>query len=180
MTEATDVDAVVLERRFNAPADVIWRLWTDPDHFAQWYGPDGATIPSASMDVRVGGRRHLSMEVTTPSGPMRMWCTGEYLAVVPHERLVYTESISDEQGNVVTPEAAGMPPGHPVVTEVRVDLREHRGVTTVTVTHTGVPANSPGATGWAMALVKLERLVGEIAGRSQGSGSPMSFATRPS
>jgi uncharacterized protein YndB with AHSA1/START domain len=164
MTEATEVDAVVLERRFDAPAEVIWRLWTDPDHFAQWYGPDGANIPVATMDVRVGGRRHLAMEVTTPDGSMRMWFTGEYLDVVPRERLVYTESISDEQGNVLTPEAAGMPAGHPVVTEVRVDLREHDGVTTVTVTHAGVPANSPGAAGWAMALAKLELLVAEIAG----------------
>lgn len=39
------------------------------------------------------------MEVATPNGPMRMWFTGEYVEVVPHERLVYTESISDEEGN---------------------------------------------------------------------------------
>ena len=159
MTEATELDAVVLERHLDAPAEAIWKLWTDPHHFAQWYGPDGATIPSASMDVRVGGRRHVSMEITTPNGPMRMWFTGEFLEVVPHERLVYTESISDEDGNVLPPEAAGMPPGHAVVTEVRVDLRENDGVTTMTVTHAGVPANSPGAAGWSMALAKLERLV---------------------
>jgi len=159
MTEETELDAVVLERRLDAPAEVIWNLWTNPHHFAQWYGPDGATIPSASMDVRVGGRRHVSMEVTTPNGPMRMWFTGEFLEVVPHERLVYTEAISDEDGNVLPPESAGMPPGHAVVTEVRVELREKDGVTTMTVTHEGVPANSPGAAGWSMALAKLERLV---------------------
>ena len=159
MTEETELNAVVLERHLDAPAEVIWDLWTDPQHFAQWYGPDGATIPSASMDVRVGGRRHVSMEVTTPNGPMRMWFTGEFLEVVPHERLVYTEAISDEDGNVLPPEAAGMPPGHAVVTEVRVELREKDGVTTMTVTHEGVPANSPGAAGWSMALGKLERLV---------------------
>ena len=161
MTEETELDAVVLERRLDAPAEVIWNLWTNPHHFAQWYGPDGATIPSASMDVRVGGRRHVSMEVTTPNGPMRMWFTGEFLEVVPHERLVYTEAISDEDGNVLPPESAGMPPGHAVVTEVRVELREKDGVTTMTVTHEGVPANSPGAAGWSMALAKLERLVRE-------------------
>jgi len=88
-----------------------------------------------------------------------MWFTGEFLEVVPHERLVYTESISDEHGNVLQPEAAGMPPGHAVVTVVSVDLRETDGVTTMTVTHAGVPANSPGAAGWSMALAKLERLV---------------------
>jgi uncharacterized protein YndB with AHSA1/START domain len=159
MTEATELDAVVLERHLDAPAETIWKLWTDPHHFAQWYGPDGATIPSVTMDVRVGGTRYVSMEVMTPNGPMRMCFTGEFLEVVPHERLVYSESISDEDGNVLPPEAARMPPGHAVVTEVRVDLREKDGMTTVTVTHAGVPPNSPGAAGWSMALAKLERLV---------------------
>ena len=50
------------------------------------------------------------------------------------------------------------------MTEVRIDLEEYEGVTTVTVTHTGVPANSPGAAGWAMALAKLELLVAEVTG----------------
>ncbi len=164
MTEAPELDAVVLERRFDAPAELIWRLWTDPDHFARWYGPDGATIPSASMDVRIGGRRHLTMDATTPRGPMRMWFTGTYLEVVPHQRLVYTESVADQHGNGLTAEEARMPPGHPVVTEVRVDLREEDGVTTMTVTHAGLPAHSPGAIGWVMALTKLEHLVRDVAG----------------
>jgi uncharacterized protein YndB with AHSA1/START domain len=38
-------DAVVIERTFDAPVGLIWQMWTDPDHFAAWYGPDGATIP---------------------------------------------------------------------------------------------------------------------------------------
>jgi uncharacterized protein YndB with AHSA1/START domain len=163
MTETGELDAVVLERRFDAPAELIWQLWTDPDHFARWYGPEGATIPVASMDVRVGGTRHVSMEMTTPSGPMRMWFVGEYREVVPHERLVYTESMSDEHGSVLTPEAAGMPPGHPAVTEVRVDLDERDGVTTMIVTHAGVSADSPGAAGWAMALDKLAKHLKELA-----------------
>jgi uncharacterized protein YndB with AHSA1/START domain len=58
MTEPTDPqDAVSIERSFDAPVDLIWRMWTDADHFAAWYGPDGATIPVAKMDVRVGGSR---------------------------------------------------------------------------------------------------------------------------
>ena len=50
-------DAVVIERSFDAPMDLIWEMWTDPDHFKAWYGPDGTTIPGAKMDVRVGGTR---------------------------------------------------------------------------------------------------------------------------
>lgn len=84
-------DAVVIERSFDAPVDLIWQMWTDPEHFAAWYGPDGATIPVAEMDVRVGGARLVSMSVETPNGPMQMWFTGVYREVVENQRLVYTE-----------------------------------------------------------------------------------------
>jgi uncharacterized protein YndB with AHSA1/START domain len=148
-------DAVTIERSFGAPVELIWQMWTDPEHFAAWYGPDGATIPTAKMDVRVGGTRLVSMEVQTPDGPMRMWFTGEYREVVENQRLVYTESMSDENGNVLTPEELGMPAGHPTATEVRVELEEVGGRTKMVMTHSGVPGDSPGATGWTMAFDKL-------------------------
>ena len=74
----TDQDSVVIRRRFDAPVDLIWQMWTDPEHFKAWYGPDGAAIPVAKMDVRVGGTRLVCMEMQTPNGPMQMWFTGEY------------------------------------------------------------------------------------------------------
>ena len=146
---------VTIERSFDAPVDLIWLMWTDPEHFAAWYGPDGATIPSAKMDVRVGGTRLVSMQVQTPDGPMQMWFTGEYREVVVNERLVYTESMSDENGNVLSPEDLGMPAGHPTTTEVRVELEDVGGRTKMVMTHAGVPSDSPGATGWMMALDQL-------------------------
>lgn len=103
-------DAVVIERMLDAPVELIWQMWTDPEHFAAWYGPDGATIPVARMDVRVGGTRLVSMQVQTPRGAMTMWFTGEYLEVVPGKHLVYTESMSDENGNVLSPPKWACPP----------------------------------------------------------------------
>lgn len=147
--------AVVIERTLDAPVDLVWRMWTEPEHFAAWYGPQGATIPVAQLDVRVGGRRFVGMEMPTPDGPMRMWFTGEFTEVVEGERLVYTESVADEEGNVRSPEAAGLPPGHPTVTEVTVELAAHQDGTRLVLTHAGVPADSPGAAGWAMALDAL-------------------------
>jgi uncharacterized protein YndB with AHSA1/START domain len=146
----TAADAVVIERRFDAPVEVIWQMWTDPEHFAAWYGPEGASVPVAKMDVRVGGTRLVCMEVHTPDGPMQMWFTGEYREVRERERLVYTDSVCDEHGNV--PEAAE---GHPASTEVRVELYDVDGRTRMVLTHLGVPGDSPGAAGWAMALDKL-------------------------
>jgi uncharacterized protein YndB with AHSA1/START domain len=148
-------EAVRIERSFDAPVDLIWQMWTDPEHFAAWYGPDGSTIPVARMDVRVGGTRLVCMEMQTPNGPMQMWFTGEYRDVVENERLVYTESMSDENGNVMTASDLNMPEDHPTTTEVRVELEDVGGRTNMVMTHAGIPSDSPGATGWTMALDKL-------------------------
>ena len=113
---------VVIERSFNAPIELIWKMWSDPEHFKAWYGPQGATIPVAEFDVRVGGRRFVGMEMKTPNGAMQMWFTGEHVAVNEPNQLAYSESMSDENGNVQPPSSMGMPEGHPTTTEVRVDL----------------------------------------------------------
>jgi len=155
MTEKSSADAVVIERIVDAPSSLVWQMWTDPEHFKAWYGPEGATIPVAKMDVRVGGTRLVCMEVQTPNGPMRMWFTGEYREVIENERLIYTESMSDENGDVSAPSDMGMPAGHPMTTEVRVELSDIGGRTKMVLTHVGIPRDSPGAAGWEMALDKL-------------------------
>jgi uncharacterized protein YndB with AHSA1/START domain len=153
--ETGSQDAVTIERSFDAPVDVIWQMWTDPAHFKAWYGPDGATIPVAKMDVHIGGTRLVCMEMQTPNGPVQMWFTGEFREVIENALLVYTESMSDETGNVVSPSDLGMPAGHPSTTEVRVELEDLGARTKMVLTHAGIPADSPAAAGWAMALDKL-------------------------
>ena len=157
-------DAVVLERSFDAPVDLVWQMWTDPEHFAAWYGPQGATIPVATTDARVGGTRLVCLEMQTPTGALQRWFTGEHLEVVERERLVYTESMADADGNVLSAEEAGMPEGHPTTTEVRVELEDLGGRTKMVMTHVGVLAGSPGATGWNMAFDKLEAHLSATAG----------------
>ena len=121
--------AVVLERNLDAPVDLVWKMWTEPDHFKAWYGPTGARITVAEFDVRVGGTRQVCMEMDTPNGSMQMWFIGEHLEVVPTERLVYTESMSDADGNIMSPADMGMPEGHPETTEVIVQLEDVGGKT---------------------------------------------------
>ena len=148
-------DSVVIERHFDAPVELVWKMWTESEHFAAWYGPTGATIPVAKINVRVGGSRHICMAMETPNGPMQMWFVGEFLEIVANERLVYTEAMSDEDGNVISPAQMGMPEGHPETTQVIVELEPVDGKTKMTMTHIGVPADSPGASGWGMAFDKL-------------------------
>ena len=149
---------LVMERVFDAPVDTIWDLWTNAEHFRRWYGPDGVVIPEATIDATVGGRRLVCMEMDTPGGAMRMWFGGEHLEVTRPTRLVYTEAMCDEHG-VPTP-ADQLPPGHGGVTEVRVELEDLDGRTRLVLTHVGIPADSPGATGWTMALAKLAASLG--------------------
>lgn len=155
MSNDNESKDVVIERTLEAPVSLIWQMWTDPEHFKAWYGPAGASIPVAKMDVRVGGTRLVCMEMQTPDGPMQMWFTGEYREIIENERLLYTESPSDEFGNVISASDMGMPEGHPTTTEVSIVLEAVGPGTRMQMTHAGVPADSPGATGWTMALDKL-------------------------
>jgi len=150
---------VVIDRLVEAPIDLVWRMWTDSTHFARWYGPTGASIPSAKMDVREGGKRLICMEMQTPNGLMQMWFCGEYLEVEPVTRLVYTEQMADESGQPKPAEQ--LPPGHPASTTITLELKAQGEQTKLVLTHAGIPADSPGAMGWKMALDKLDQLLAE-------------------
>jgi uncharacterized protein YndB with AHSA1/START domain len=148
---STYQDAVVLERVFDAPIELVWKMWTDPVSFRAWYGPAGATVPVAELDTRAGGRRRVCMAF----GPREMWFTGEHVEVSEPRRLVYTETIADQHGTPISPESLGMPAKTPGTTEVTVVLEEVDGGTRLTLTHAGVPADSGGARGWNAAFEKL-------------------------
>jgi len=89
-------DGISFIRVFDAPRERVWREWTEPERFADWFGGTEAEVPVAtvSMDVRPGG----VWRATMFAGPDRReirW-KGSYLEVVEPERLVLT--FSDEPG----------------------------------------------------------------------------------
>lgn len=156
----TEADCVV-ERVMDAPAELVWKMWTEPEHFKQWYGPQGATVPVAEIDARVGGKHLFCMQMQTPNGEMQMWSTGEFTEMVPYTRLVYTDSMADENGNVVSPQAMGMPEGYPETTVVTITLEAlGNGQTKMVLTHTGVPAQAAG--GWSQAFEKMANLLPNV------------------
>ena len=146
MPEQTTDDAVVIERLVEAPIAQVWAMWTEPEHFAAWYGPTGATVGPVRFDLRPGGERAVAMTVQTPSGERSMWFTGEHVEIDEPRLLVYSEAMTDRDG--ATPQSP--------VTTVRLELADEAGQTRLVLTHHGIPADSPGATGWQMALDKLE------------------------
>ena len=92
---------------------------------------------------------------------MQMFFVGEYREVDPLTRLVYTESMADADGNAMTAEQAGMPVGAPTETSIVVELTDLGDRTSMVMTHIGVPADSPGALGWGMAIDKMEARIAE-------------------
>src|ERR671927_236199 len=88
---------ISITRVFDAPREEVWREWTEPEAFADWFGGPQADNPlsSVSMDVQPGGQWRLTMYF----GPRRheiRWM-GEYQEVVPPERLVFT--VTDQPDN---------------------------------------------------------------------------------
>ena len=117
----------VISRTFDAPRDLMWKIWTERDHLAKWFGPKGVTIVSAKNDLRVGGVFHYGMK--TADGKM-MWGKWIYREIVPPQRLVFIVSFSDEQGGV------GRHPFNaewPLETLSTVTFAEQDGKTEVTV-----------------------------------------------
>jgi uncharacterized protein YndB with AHSA1/START domain len=151
--------AVVVTRSFDAPLELLWRAWTEPEHFMQWCGPKGFTTPSCEIDLKVGGRHLWSLE---SSDGRRMYYVGYYKEIVPMRRLVYTDSLSDAEGNVLSPSEMGMPEGSPSSMDVTVTFSHADGKTTVTVSHAGYGegADRAGAA-WEQAFDKLSAVLVE-------------------
>lgn len=147
---------IEVSRTFEAPLELLWKAWTEPEHFMKWYGPKGFTAPTCEIDLRQGGRHLWSM--LSPDGK-QMYFTGSYKEVVPMERLVYTDSMSDAEGNLMSPEMMGMPAGKPAGMDVTVTFEHANGKTTVTVSHVGYGDGAEYAgMGWEQAFDKLEEV----------------------
>jgi uncharacterized protein YndB with AHSA1/START domain len=85
-----------IRRIFNAPREVVFEAWTNPEQLAQWWGPKGFTNPRCEADARPGGAIHIDMRA--PNGAVYPM-SGEFREVTPPERLVFTSSALDERGN---------------------------------------------------------------------------------
>jgi uncharacterized protein YndB with AHSA1/START domain len=152
MSDSMTKDAIVIERTFDAPIELMWQLWTQPEHLKNWYGPQGFSLPHINFDTQVGGKRLMCMEGPTPNGPMKVWLTGEFTEIVPNKRLVYTDCPSDENGNLVILEGDT----EPLITVVTVEFEDLGDRTKMVMTHAGLPANEQGASaGWEQAANKL-------------------------
>jgi uncharacterized protein YndB with AHSA1/START domain len=145
---------LVIERIFDAPRELVWRAWTQPEFVMRWWGPKGYTTPSCKIDLRVGGTFFYCMR--SPEG-QDFWATGVYREIVEPERIVCTDSFADEEGNVVPASHYGMPGDIPLEMLITVTFEEYEGKTRMTLRHVGLPEAIEGdaGTGWNESFDKL-------------------------
>ena len=144
---------VTITRVLDAPRALVFQLWTEPRHVAQWWGPRGFTNPICELDVRPGGAIRIVMRA--PDGteyPMR----GVFREIVEFERLVFTGIAEDERGRAQL-EAL-----------TTVTFAEHDGKTKLAVHARAVGLTAAAArmlegmqAGWTQSL---ERLAAHMAG----------------
>ncbi|CAG0981758.1 MAG: SRPBCC domain-containing protein [Candidatus Methanoperedens sp.] len=150
---------LVITRIFDAPRELVWKSWTEPERVKRWWGPKGFTAPFCKIDLRVGGVFLYCMR--SPEGK-DYWSTGVYRVIVPMERIVCTDSFSDEEGNVVPATYYGMSPDFPLEMLVTVTFEESGGKTKLILRHTGIPhgADQEGAEqGWNESFDKLAEIL---------------------
>jgi uncharacterized protein YndB with AHSA1/START domain len=117
---------LVITRVFDAPRELVFKAWTEPERLVRWWGPKGFTTPLCKIDLRPGGVWHWCQR--SPEG-REFWCKGFYREIVEPERIVLSVFFSDEEGNFVEPERYGMSPDFPLQMLVTVTFAEHDGKT---------------------------------------------------
>lgn len=139
-------NTVRLHRVLKAPPEKVYRAFLDPAAMAKWIAPFGFTSTVHHMDPKVGGTFKMSFTNFTTQRSLSFG--GEYLELVPNERLHYTDKFDD--------------PNLPGVIKVTVTLKKLSCGTDLNVTQEGIPEVIPVEMcylGWQESLIQLAMLV---------------------
>ena len=145
----------MITRVFEAPRDLLWQAWTDPETVKKWWGPKLFTASVIKMDVREGGT-YLGC-LRGPDG-RDYWSGGTYREVVSQERIVAADHFADAKGNYVPASYYGMPGDAPQEQMVAVEFHDLGGKTRMTLHVSGmVPGQMTdmAVAGWNESFDKL-------------------------
>ncbi len=164
-------EAFVINRSFAVPVDVLFDMWTNPDHMKQWMAPKGFQMELMVGDIREGGRTFYRM---WGSG-IEMFGRSQFLEIVKPALIVYTQQFCDKNENISRHPLA---PIWPETMHTRIEFTpEDKGHTRLTITwepHSGVTADELAAfikerggmtRGWTGSLDKLEDYCSENAAK---------------
>jgi uncharacterized protein YndB with AHSA1/START domain len=126
---------LVFTRVFDAPVELVWKAWVEPERVKQWWGPERFTCPVAKIDFREGGTSLVCMRAPKEFGGQDMYNTWTYQKIVPMKRFVYILHFADKDGNRMDPAKQGLPPEMPKEVRNEVTFKElGHGKTELTVT----------------------------------------------
>ncbi len=145
----SDLPEYVLERVFDAPRELVWRTWTEPELLSRWYGPGVETIIH-KLDVTPGGLWLNEMKWGDNSNFQRV----EYTEVVPPERLVWLHSNTDADWNVAP---NPMMPDWPEVLLTTVTFEQEGNGTRMRLTWVPHEASEKEVAGFAAAIANLDK-----------------------
>ncbi len=126
--EASGTEVFIINRSFDAPIDLMYKMWTDAKHLSHWMGPAGSEIKYLHTDIRPGGYSSYVMTM----GNLTMYGRADYLEFHEPTQIVYTQHFTDKDGNMSRHPLA---PTWPAYMKTVVQLTEEGpGRTRVTVT----------------------------------------------
>lgn len=102
---------------FNAPIDMVWQVWVDPELVKRWWGPKDFISPVANIDFREGGKSLVSMRAPKEMGEKEWYSIWEYVKIIPFEKIEFIQNLVDKDGNKTEPTKVGMPADFP--TDIR-------------------------------------------------------------
>src|ERR1700712_2315768 len=115
---------IEVTRTFNAPVEMVWKVWTDPELVKRWWGPKYFSSPVAKIDFREGGKSLVSMLAPKEMGGQEFYSIWEYVKIIPLETIEFIQNLSDRDGNKTEPVKLGMPPDFPMDIKTVVMFRE--------------------------------------------------------
>ena len=115
---------IEVTRTFNAPVEMVWQVWVDPELVKRWWGPKHFTSPVAKIDFREGGTSIVSMKAPKEMGGQEFYSAWEYIKIIPFKSIEFIQSLCDQYGNKTDPVKLGMPPDFPLKIRTVVTFKE--------------------------------------------------------
>ncbi len=167
MTEITasvqQKEDLVVKRIIDAPLEVAWKAWTDPEYVKRWWGPKDYISPTCKIDLRVGGKYIFSMRAPEYQGGQVSYTAGVYKEIVPLKRLEFTQGLSDKDGNSIDPAQLGMPADFPKEIRTVVEFTPKGEMTELTITEYGWPVSQMMVYSYAGMQQSIDKLAESLA-----------------
>ena len=150
MSDPAGSTDLVITRIFDAPRELVYRAFVDPDQLAAWFGPVGWSVPRDTVDIdaRVGGHQRFTM-VSDDDPGVRSVVAGTFTEIVENELLVGEQRLHD-------------PDVGDIVMQLRIELHDEGGKTRMVLRQGpfGADLGTDAQQGWNSSFTKLDTLLG--------------------